>query len=47
MPEVVEVCLTALWLNSTLNGMKLKQINILGGRYSRHPLKGNIYEQFR
>lgn len=43
MPEVVEVCLTSLWLNSKLHGTKLKQINVIGGRYSRHPLKGHNY----
>ncbi|QKF93701.1 formamidopyrimidine-DNA glycosylase [Fadolivirus algeromassiliense] len=43
MPEVVEVCLTSLWLNDKLNGMKIKKINVLGGRYSRHPLKGKNY----
>ncbi len=40
MPEVVEVCLTSLWLNYILHDCTLEQINILGGRYSRHPLKG-------
>lgn len=43
MPEVVEVCLTALWLNDKLNGTQLNKINILGGRYSRHDLKGLAY----
>lgn len=40
MPEVVEVCLTALWLNHELKGKKIKNIEIKGGRYSRHKLKG-------
>lgn len=40
MPEVVEVCLTALYLNQELRNKKIVNIKILGGRYSRHPLKG-------
>lgn len=38
MPEVVEVKLTALWLNKELAGKQIKKIVIHGGRYSRHPL---------
>ena len=40
MPEVVEVCLTALWLNHELKGKQISSIEIKGGRYSRHKLKG-------
>lgn len=43
MPEIVEVCLTALWLNEKLSNKELTKITILGGRYSRHPLNGIIY----
>lgn len=39
MPEVVEVKLTALWLDKELAGKKIKKIVIHGGRYSRHPLE--------
>ena len=50
MPEVVEVCLTALWLNEKLSNKKLTKVTILGGRYSRHPLIGldfiNKYQPF-
>lgn len=34
MPEVVEVCLTALFLNHKLSGKYLSEIEVLGGRYS-------------
>ena len=38
MPEVCEVALTALYLNDKLKNMKLKKVEILGGRYKRnHP----------
>lgn len=40
MPEGVEVCLTALWLNSMLKGKLLIDIKIISGRYSRHTMKG-------
>jgi formamidopyrimidine-DNA glycosylase len=40
MPEVVEVALTALFLNDMLKNKKITKINIIGGRYSRHPLQG-------
>lgn len=40
MPEVVEITLTALFLNSQLAGKKITKINVLNGRYSRHPLPG-------
>lgn len=40
MPEVVEVTLTALWLNERLSGKQINKITVLGGRYSRHDLKG-------
>ncbi|ARF09669.1 formamidopyrimidine-DNA glycosylase [Indivirus ILV1] len=40
MPEVVEVCLTALWLNDELRNTVLSDIKILGGRYSRHTMPG-------
>lgn len=40
MPEVVEVCLTALWLNRKLKGKWITEMNIISGRYKRHPLKG-------
>ena len=43
MPEVVEVCLTALWLNDKIAGKQLTSITIMGGRYARHSLKGLIY----
>ena len=43
MPEVVEVCLTALWLNKKISNKTLKSINVLSGRYSRHTLKGITY----
>ncbi len=40
MPEIVEVALTALYLNNEIVGKKLKKINVTGGRYSRHTMKG-------
>ncbi|MCJ7637815.1 MAG: hypothetical protein MUO21_10030 [Nitrososphaeraceae archaeon] len=43
MPEVVEVCLTALWLNNELKNAILSDVKILGGRYSRHPLSSLSY----
>ncbi|AYV77026.1 MAG: formamidopyrimidine-DNA glycosylase [Barrevirus sp.] len=46
MPEVVEVCLTALWLNHELKNSILTDIKILGGRYSRHALPGlNLFKK--
>ena len=43
MPEVVEVALTALWLNETISGKQITSIEVLGGRYQRHTLKGKDY----
>lgn len=43
MPEVVEVCLTSLFLNHKLKNKQITKIDILGGRYSRHSLKGLTY----
>lgn len=43
MPEVVEVCLTALWLNEKLAGKSITKLTVLGGRYSRHTLSGLGY----
>lgn len=40
MPEVVEVALTANYLNEKLKNYGIKDINILGGRYSRNSLQG-------
>jgi formamidopyrimidine-DNA glycosylase len=48
MPEVVEVCLTALWLNNELQDKRITEIKILNGRYSRHPLKGlDYFEKYK
>lgn len=40
MPEVVEVCLTALYLNHKFKNRMLTDIVVHGGRYKRHTLKG-------
>lgn len=40
MPEVVEITLTASFLNDQLAGKKINSVEVLGGRYSRHPLPG-------
>lgn len=40
MPEVVEVCLTALWLQYELKNKMLSDIQVIGGRYTKHPIKG-------
>lgn len=40
MPEVVEVCLTAQFLNKKFCGKLLTNIKIIGGRYSRHKMHG-------
>lgn len=40
MPEVVEVCLTSIFLNSKLKGKKIIDIIVHGGRYKRHGLPG-------
>lgn len=40
MPEIVEVALTAMYLNNELTGQKIKKINIQNGRYSRNKMKG-------
>jgi formamidopyrimidine-DNA glycosylase len=46
MPEVVEVCYTAIYLNDKLKDSKITNIKILGGRYSRHPMRGlNYFKQ--
>lgn len=46
MPEVVEVCITSLWLNHELKDSILSDIKILKGRYSRHPLPGlNLFKK--
>lgn len=43
MPEVVEVCLTALFLNKKLKNKFMTDIKVLRGRYSRHTLTGLNY----
>lgn len=43
MPEVVEVCITGKYLNYKLLGNYMTEINILGGRYQRHGIKGLEY----
>ena len=40
MPEVCEVCLTAMFLKRKLVNKNIISIDILGGRYSRYPLPG-------
>lgn len=40
MPESIEVTLTTLHLNHKLRSKVMTDIEILGGRYSRHPLGG-------
>ena len=45
MPEGVEVCLISLFLNNKLKNKSITDIEILGGRYSRHSLKG--FENFK
>lgn len=40
MPEVIEVCLTAQFLNSKFANKILNNIFVLAGRYTRHPLVG-------
>jgi len=40
MPEVVEVHLTALWLNNKLQHKTIKNMKVLSGRYTRHKLPG-------
>ena len=40
MPEVVEVCLTAQFLNHLLKNSKIINLEIIGGRYTRHKLHG-------
>lgn len=39
MPEVVEITLTAQWLNSECKNKNLEQINILSGRYTHKPIQ--------
>src|SRR5687768_16899794 len=40
MPEIVEVCLTTLFLNNMFANCELTEIKILGGRYANHELVG-------
>ena len=42
MPEISEVLITSDFLNFSIKNYKIKEINILGGRYKNHPnsLKG-------
>ena len=40
MPEVCEVTLTALFLKNKISNYTLHKIEIVGGKYSRKPLKG-------
>lgn len=40
MPEVVEVCLTALWLLYELKNKMITDIQVVGGRYMKKPMKG-------
>jgi formamidopyrimidine-DNA glycosylase len=40
MPEVIEVCLTALWLDKKMSGKILEDIKVLGGRYKAHTMPG-------
>lgn len=48
MPEGVEVYWTSLWLNHILRSKKILNINILAGRYSRHPLSGiDIFDKYK
>ena len=39
MPEVCEVALTSLYLNEYIMNNVIKDIKILGGRYSRKPMQ--------
>lgn len=43
MPEVVEVCLTAIFLNSKLKNKNITDIIIHGGRYKRHGMDNLSY----
>lgn len=40
MPEVCEVCLTAMFLDKKLKNKKITSIKVLSGRYSRNELEG-------
>lgn len=40
MPEVVEVCLTAMYLDYTLKGKSILKLHPISGRYVTHDLKG-------
>jgi formamidopyrimidine-DNA glycosylase len=40
MPEVVEVCMTTLYLKHYLLNKKIIKINVLSGRYKKTPMKG-------
>ena len=40
MPEVVEVCLTAQWLDHELKNATISDIKILSGRYVKNKMKG-------
>lgn len=46
MPEVVEVCLTSIWLISELKNAIISDIKVLNGRYTRNPLPGlNLFKK--
>lgn len=40
MPEVVEVGLTALWLDDKIKNRKITKVNVVKGRYTKKPIKG-------
>lgn len=40
MPELIEIFITAQYLNDNLKGMKLQSIKPLRGKYKRNPIKG-------
>ncbi len=40
MPEIVEVCLTAIYLNYVLKNKELTDINVLSGRYTKKNIVG-------
>lgn len=43
MPEVVEVCMTALWLNSIFSGTQMTGLTVQSGRYQKRPISGISY----
>lgn len=46
MPEVVEVCLTSIWLNHELKNAIISDIKVLKGRYTRKSLPGlNLFKK--